>query len=104
MYLSVTNQPLENRMSGTKPSNVKLGYTPPPWTANGVSITAAKGIPIAETKGAYGQPAEANAKLIGAAPDMAEVLRELIEYIELDSEYLRGMIGRARAALAKAGL
>jgi hypothetical protein len=52
-----------------------------------------------------GIDAAANAKLIAAAPDLAEALRAILEFDSMDySMHIRGMQKIARAALAKAGL
>lgn len=59
------------------------------------------------THGADGEEALANAKLIAAAPDLAEALKAVIEYFghsALSNYEYPDHIQKARAALAKAGV
>ena len=88
-------------------------HTPGPWTIpardSGVTVNASHGI-VAEVYAVdVGTTQQANAKLIAAAPDMAEALRNFIgfaKYHEMEKANPRlqlQMLGM-RAALAKAGL
>jgi len=79
------------------------GYTPGPWAwdsdVNGdrwiVGDKAAWVPRIAKIPRYSEMPNEANARLIAAAPEMVEVLRELTERVSADG------IDRARALLAR---
>lgn len=91
-------------------------HTPGPWTENidrrpkGQSIEITNSNPTASALAYvphHGKFSEANAKLIAAAPDMAEALRQAVEVFnakEIDALQAFVMIERMRAALAKAGL
>lgn len=84
-----------------------MQHTPGPWTANGSWVVAADG-PIVETV-AYARvrsgEAEANARLIAAAPDLLVLAEEVAKEYE-DAADWKDAIGRlqrlARAAVAKA--
>lgn len=92
-------------------------HTPGPWKmmyGKNTMIVTADETTIISTRiqfpRASAQTVEANEKLIAAAPDMAEALRDLytecdaMQHEELDSDPVWGPIMRAaKAALAKAG-
>lgn len=97
----------------------KVSYTPGPWhvepeklqdgqyhVAGRAPIIYANGSPIATlarlSMKAHDRTAEANARLIAAAPEMAKALREAVEYLR---QYGAGAtLDNALAALKKAGL
>ena len=92
---------------------IMSAHTPGPWQIDADAPIHPTGFyaggyhSISSTDGEFqvtGFIGDANARLIAAAPDLAEALRQCVQYIELDSEYLQPMIDRARAALAKAGV
>lgn len=53
-------------------------HTPIPWIISGQNILAGDGIGIAKVYDNIGQPREANARLIAAAPEMLEALEMLL--------------------------
>jgi hypothetical protein len=101
----------------------RMSHTPGPWIVvdqfgnedeKGGLVGPVFGSPVAAITGYYYQTGMiANAKLIAAAPDLAEVLREtacvLDEITSVGREYqghynVAQVLVNARAALAKAGL
>lgn len=99
-----------------------MNHTKGPWLVgnkqgHGTAVSGPLGVSVAwcgvamtvGRSGSYdigADEASANAALIAAAPDLAEVLKELSECSEYWSEYdvPLGIHGRIKAALAKAGL
>lgn len=85
-------------------------HTPGPWTSTGqwIEATNQAGTGVLATVHAIhvtDQEADANAKIIAAAPDMAEALRLMIGEAELHPSWAKlWCLSEARAALAKAGL
>lgn len=77
-------------------------HTPGPWITDGLQIRTASGELVAGTiRWHLGEIAVANARLISAAPDLAEVLTMLLDpihhpYVDVEA--------KARAALSKAGI
>jgi len=84
-------------------------HTPGPWSDDGDYIRAKAGnnrpdlMRIAEIFPVWSEAeGAANAKLIAAAPDMAEALRLMLDVYGKDAT--GGVSDQARAALVKAGL
>ena len=91
-------------------------HTPGPWYppehVNGVVYaTHRKAVAVCEPLDNYGgvmwprspDECEANARLIAAAPELVEVLRSCLEYLEANpDEFSEPRATAARAALAKA--
>lgn len=80
-----------------------LKHTPGPWTAERGGAIVANGNVLATVQ--MGQ--QRNARLIAAAPELAEALRELVNGFDGETEcteLLDKINTVARAALAKAGL
>jgi hypothetical protein len=81
-------------------------HTPGPWEHDGDEITSTSGDYIATT--AYGvseSQAEANARLIAAAPDLLDALREIAEVPPESGRYREWMERAQRiaeSAIAKA--
>lgn len=80
--------------------NKQGNWTPGPWEAYRARFTeygvrSAIGIDITT------EQTEANARLIAAAPDLAEALDGLLDYCEAEC-LVRAPLAAARAALAKA--
>lgn len=86
----------------------KPGRTPGPWIADNALIIRGPGrevvaevkLPLPEQQGWVHRQAEANAALVAAAPDMEELLRELVESDPVVR--IEQFQARARAALARA--
>ncbi|UXC20049.1 hypothetical protein [Comamonas squillarum] len=86
-------------------------HTPGPWEAIGNLVRSPmyqpdglpKGMQIAECKDGYSQPfteeAKANARLIAAAPELLDFIREWLDRQGGDANY---MTGKASALIAKA--
>ena len=89
-------------------------HTPGPWRTGDVFNTVfgpPNGNPAPQTIATVARGDKANAKLIAAAPDMAEALREIASGNAMDASKPYTMADvivkyqdMARAALAKAGL
>lgn len=102
------------------------GHTPGPWEyyparnykgfeiapkETGPSLARCMAFGVNMTIECYNFPgdAEANARLIAAAPELLEACKALVDYIEDDNPggaacdaWLVGLLGKARAAIAKA--
>lgn len=79
-------------------------FTPGPWRADRRSILAGNGTCIAEVfSGAAGSldEADANERLIAAAPDLFDVVTRLI-FEDADGHFTIGLIEDAREVIAKA--
>lgn len=86
-------------------------HTPGPWVVKpveneqgGFDIDSEYGYHIAETIGGLDYEEEANARLIAAAPDLLEALRELLEACK-DAKFASDpfdSMPNARTAIAKA--
>ena len=81
-------------------------YTPGPWHADGQHVIApghfaayVRGVRF-DAKGDFG----ANARLMAAAPDLAEALQLIVQWDGEGLALCEHHIARARAALAKAGV
>jgi hypothetical protein len=94
-------------------------FTPGPWTADieefwhhGIEASSATIIIVGDkddkhddagVRGATDEEAEANARLIAAAPDLLDALRAMVDRWEPDTDGAdRRMWENARAAIAKA--
>ena len=88
-------------------------YTPGPWCVNGHSpiggilVSTANGVDICICDGPNGSgKAEANARLIAAAPDMLAALESACDAVRPfaadDAKDLPAWVKQARAAIAKA--
>lgn len=88
-------------------------HTPAPWTVTGNEIRVLNGVPmllatVNNSEGAKinGYNAEANAKLIAAAPELLEALKlayDLLEEHQGEAKwYLRGHYNKINAAIKKA--
>jgi hypothetical protein len=92
-------------------------HTPGPWHADGLEIWATKavrfnlttvGTPMIAAVCAHadmegGSPANANARLIAAAPDLLESLQEIVAAADgAGWSQLDATLAKARAAIAKA--
>lgn len=96
----------------------QLGISPAPWRKQGNSlitgtIIASDGTDVIDygwNRYLIGKYGDQNARLISAAPDLYEALRECLEVLdeveecfqEVDEETSK-MMGKARAAIEKAG-
>jgi hypothetical protein len=82
-----------------------MSHTPGPWKVEGAMRLTIVGGPGASVGVAriwqHGQE-EANAKLIAAAPDLAKIAQEFVEYLEANEQ--SSWADNIRATLAKAGL
>jgi hypothetical protein len=85
--------------------HVMTRHTPGPWNAEGKAICG-DGVVVAHTTMRGGQDWLANARLIAAAPDLLEALREILTLTERLAAGTRDetdeRIGSARAAIEKA--
>ena len=86
-------------------------HTPGPWIVDpnpelplGVIEDNENGMGICEFPRRRTPEAEANARLIAAAPEMAGALRSILESYSSDEINEQPILVAARAALAKAGL
>jgi len=83
-------------------------FTPGPWRTaltKGNFIFDCEGNQVAETLGTYVSDygrMEANATLIAAAPDMYQVVVDLIEIVDASHPSAPAYLDEARAALTKA--
>lgn len=85
-------------------------HTPGPWIVQGDTYVTVNSLIIAHCKQAGNttlEEAQANARLIAAAPELLEALEDLIGYAEHrfgDNDYYKnhGCMNKARAAIAKA--
>ena len=90
------------------PLNEKVKHTPGPWGVSGSRDTdleirqiASDGmIAIVEQTLGYAEADEANARLIAAAPELAEALRSLLA----DAENFELHLGKKRAVMIRAAL
>lgn len=94
------------KLQGDEMSETK--HTPGPWTVDGKYIIGGSGIaPVAKV-----YLPNTNARLIAAAPELADALDELVDRLhqnesgekDLPAEEYLDLLGSARAALEKAGL
>ena len=81
--------------------------TPGPWYVDGLAIQAGPNNNVGLVN--LARASVADARLIAAAPDMAEALRDAVQLIDqialvLDRPIIDARLPRIRAALAKAGL
>ena len=79
-------------MSDTKEKNAT--FTPGPWVAMGKAVYTESDNPTREilwgghnTRSALDEEKKANARLIAAAPEMYEVLSELLDTLEMSKSY-----------------
>ena len=84
-------------------------HTPAPWNYDGEFIVNSDGYPIAHVlQGVQSMPKEANARLIGAAPDLLDALEELVGRDETEARESgfdddeMSWLEDARRAIAKA--
>ena len=93
-------------------------HTPGPWTLDPISLEVradSRRIAAVAIPGRFGTStlfdvptADANAALIAAAPDLLAAVRDLLREVEHDASHEPGpvhpksLIGRARAAIARA--
>lgn len=87
----------------------ELGISPAPWvqcnTCDDIILTSDLSLCVATTDGS-GTDSVNSARLIAAAPDLYEVLREMCEQVEGGDVHFTGAsawLAKARAALEKAG-
>lgn len=88
-----------------------MKHTPGPWYANGIVVRPANVdrnpcIAVADDQDRLRDEQEANARLIAAAPELLEALRNLLEdaiALGIEDSDRSGSAIEAKAALAKAG-
>ena len=83
-----------------------MSRTPGPWSVNFKKfseVRAENGAVIAECKKLTGLVnLQANARLIAAAPDLLEALKDAVGHAIFPASAISGALDRARAAIAKA--
>lgn len=90
----------------TEPQSPK--HTPGPWVAQGTAVMKLHDLLGAATADENAEQAEANVRLIAAAPDLLAALRDALEFIGLcdeDTIYAAreaGVFDTGEAAIAKA--
>lgn len=77
-------------------------HTPAPWKQDGLYIDAPDGSLIATVNSEDSIENEFNGKLIAAAPELLEALKECLERLEMDYPADNPRITQAKKAIKKA--